>query len=46
MAKHVTFNHYYMSSSLIALIYILKITGNKNYKLKKYKGNDGIGRHE
>ena len=46
MGKHVTFNHYYMSSNLIALIHILKIISNKNYKLKKYKGNDGIGRHE
>ena len=35
MVKHMTFNHYYMSSNPIALI-----------RSKKYKGNDGIGRHE
>lgn len=37
MVKHMTFNHYYMSSNPIAL---------KKNNLKKLKGNDGIGRHE
>ena len=40
MVKHMTFNHYYMSSNPIALI------KTKYYKRKKFKGNDGIGRHE
>ena len=35
-----------MSSNLIALICTLKVISNKNHKLKKYEGNDGIGRHE
>jgi hypothetical protein len=35
MEKHMTFNHYYMSSSLIALIRSIE-----------FKGSDGIGRHE
>lgn len=35
-----------MGSNLIALIYIVEVIGNKSHKFKKYKGNDGIGRHE
>ena len=35
-----------MSSNLIALIYVFKIISNKNCKLKNFKGNHGIGRHE
>ena len=48
MVKHMTFNHYYMSSNPIALIKSKNDIINKPNKpnKKKFKGNDGIGRHE